>query len=121
MNNKPIEELLLDYASIGRTILSNDYKDNTENNIRCQMCDENMNFHPLTHYGALSDILIIIKKHFLQHGSHLLASASADEYEQFEEDSQIIRPCTGIDNKKKYYIFLKSSIKRIRVGSDITS
>ena len=114
----PVEELLMDSVGIGRTITSNDYKVNNEYNVRCQICNQNMNVHPLTHYGVLSDVLIVIEKHFLQHQSHLLALASVKEYEQFEDDDHMIRPCTGIDDKKIHYKkFLKAVLQEYELDA----
>ena len=108
----PLEELMMDYVSIGKVITSNVFENNQTYNMSCQLCFKNMTEEPLTHDDVNVCGLAIAQRHFIPINETFLCLADRTEHNELIDRIVSGRikmvHCKKFITKANYKVFFKA-------------
>ena len=111
----PLEHFLMEYCSVGRLIKDNDCKKNTQFNIYCQFCQNNMTENPLTQQCVERYSTQIIQAHWTGRDSHILSYNSPAAMAEFRSprlrEKYSIALCKGLSTKANYTKLFKACLQ----------
>ena len=118
----PLEDLLMEYSSIGPRIRSNQFKNINVYTVRCHFCDQYMTRHAMTLKDVKQYGRAIIEAHHVGINNHVLPINTRTEINEFnaamENDRFDLRLCTGLKKSTMYRKIWKASMLEYDIGKD---